>query len=54
MVKDGSALPHVSVAAYTNEIDWDNIEWKKYLIDKTEAKGLLYTPNMNLLESTIF
>ena len=54
MVKDGSALPHVSVAASTNEIDWDNIEWKKYLIDKTEAKGLLYTPNMNLLESTIF
>ena len=53
MVKDGSAIPHTSVAQSTDKIDWNDIKWKKYLVEKAEANGLFFTPNMNSLQTMI-
>ena len=54
LVKDGSAIPHVAVAERTDQIDWNNITWKKYLANKTQAEGLLCLPTDNALQSISF
>ena len=54
LVKDGSAIPHVALAERTDQIDWNNITWKKYLANKTQAEGLLCIPSENTLKSISF
>ena len=54
LVKDGSAIPHVALAERTDQIDWNNITWKKYLANKTQAEGLLCLPTDNALQSISF
>ena len=51
LVKDGSAIPHVPVAQCTDQIDWNKVIWKKYIVDKEEAEGLLFVPMRGMLQS---
>ena len=44
LVRDGSLIPHVPVAQYTGDIDWNKIEWKAYKADAQTCKGLLFKP----------
>ena len=51
LVKDGSEIPHVPVAQCTDQIDWDNVTWKKYLADKEETTGMFYLPSNGILQN---
>ncbi|MBQ1646222.1 MAG: alpha-xylosidase, partial [Prevotella sp.] len=44
LVRDGSLIPHAPLAQRTDKINWDQIEWKAYLVDAKKCKGLLYRP----------
>ena len=44
LVRDGSLIPHVPVAQSTDQIKWDQVEWKAYKADATECKGLRFFP----------
>jgi Alpha-glucosidases, family 31 of glycosyl hydrolases len=50
MVKDGSAIPHIPVAQCTQQMKWDKIAWKKYLVDKKSAEGLICLPSDGKLQ----
>lgn len=53
MVKDGSAIPHIPVAQYTDQLKWDKVTWKKYLADKKQAEGWICLPANGKLEKVI-
>lgn len=53
LVRDGSALPHVPVAQSTDRIDWKAIEWKQYKADTRDAKGYLFCPGDNAVQTVI-
>jgi len=45
LVKDGSLIPHAPLAQRTDEIDWNQIDFKAYKADdKTTCKGKLFKP----------
>ncbi len=50
MVKDGSAIPHIPVAQCTQQMKWDKITWKKYLVDKKNAEGVICLPSDGKLQ----
>lgn len=53
LVKDGSAIPHIPVAQCTDQMQWDKVIWKKYLVDKQKAEGLLCLPSDGILKHII-
>ncbi len=44
LVRDGSLIPHVPVAQSTDQIKWDQVEWKAYKADATQCVGLRFFP----------
>ena len=50
LVRDGSLIPHVPLAQRTDEIDWNQIEWKAYKADATTCSGLLFRPGDSKIE----
>ena len=50
LVRDGSLIPHVPLAQRTDEIDWNQIEWKAYKVDATTCSGMLFKPGDSQIE----
>ena len=50
LVKNGSAIPHVALAQRTDQIDWENIEWKTYSANGAAPVGYLYRPGDSKVE----
>ena len=44
LVRDGSLIPHVPLAQRTDQIDWNQIEWKAYKVEAKTCTGLLFKP----------
>ena len=51
LVRDGSLIPHVPLAQRTDQIDWNQIEWKAYKADAKTCKGLLFKPGASQMET---
>jgi alpha-D-xyloside xylohydrolase len=51
LVRDGSLIPHVPLAQRTDQIQWDQIEWKAYKADATSCTGLLFRPGDTTLQT---
>lgn len=51
LVKNGSAIPHAALAQRTDQIDWKNIEWKKYSANGGATTGYLFRPGDTKVET---
>ena len=51
LVRDGSLIPHVPLAQRTDQIDWNQIEWKVYKADAKTCKGWLFKPGDRRIET---
>ena len=50
LVRDGSLIPHVPLAQHTDQIKWDQVEWKAYKADAQKCTGLLFKPGDTKLQ----
>lgn len=50
LVRDGSLIPHVSLAQRTDQINWDKVIMKAYKADATVCRGLLFKPGDTKIE----
>ena len=50
LVRDGSLIPHVPLAQRTDQIKWDQVEWKAYKADAQKCTGLLFKPGDTKLQ----
>ena len=51
LVRDGSLIPHVPLAQRTDQINWNQIEWKAYKADAKTCKGWLFKPGDQQIET---
>ncbi len=51
LVRDGSLIPHAPLAQRTDQIQWDQIEWKAYKADAQKCSGLLFRPGDTQLQT---
>ena len=51
LVRDGSLIPHVPLAQRTDQINWNQIEWKAYKADAKTCKGWLFKPGDQRIET---
>ncbi|MBL6447181.1 alpha-xylosidase [Fulvivirga sp. 29W222] len=51
LVKDGSVIPHIKLAQSTKEMDWSKLELKVFSKNKGGAKGYIYLPGAEKLET---
>lgn len=50
LVRDGSLIPHVSLAQRTDQINWDKVIMKAYKADVTVCRGILFKPGDTKIE----
>ena len=51
LVKNDTAIPHAALAQRTDQIDWKNIEWKKYSANGGATTGYLFRPGDTKVET---
>ena len=44
LIRDGSVIPHITLAQSTAQMDWSKIELCVFVKDATTAKGLIFLP----------
>ncbi|KAA3663063.1 MAG: alpha-xylosidase, partial [Calditrichaeota bacterium] len=50
LVKNNTAIPHITPAISTDFLDWGKIEWKIYSDSKNTIEGFLYSPKNQKFE----
>ncbi len=51
LVRDGAAIPHISLAQSTVEMDWTSLELMVFSEDKKEADARIYLPGDTALQN---